>query len=614
MAVEYALFGLAVGLFIVFIAIWSIHFMALIYGKYKFHKKNKRTIEKDKLPGVSIIKPLMGADDNLRDNLETFFTIDYPLFELLFCVQDNTDPAISVVKHLLEKYPSVDAKLFSGGKNVGINPKINNMIQGYEVAKYEHLLISDAGLKMSKDTLTDMVSLMTEKVGLVHQMPFVNDRPGFAGSLEKVYFGTCHSRMYLFINLIGINCVTGMSCLMRKSVIDKEGGLQKFGNYIAEDFFLAKAFIDNNWIIQLSHQPAIQNSATYSVPSWQKRMIRWCKLRLKLSPMAWFEPIQECFMLGLATSWTVNYLFGWNSLVFFLIHVLGWFLSDYLLLKIVQNGKLPFSKFDYVISWFYRESICLYLFVKAASNPTVKWRDGKYLLKWGGLAEEIKDEKAETKAIAQPASSSPSSSSTASLANGGSKKIEQTVGVSSTVNETIAKNNNVNTNGSMNNININKSNLLASSTINKSSNNLAQITNNPVSKLSNQNHKRTNSYTLSNNNLNSKNHNNYINSYELENNFKNINNNSIFINKNSLNIPLINNNNHQSKGFSNQIKSNHQQHHSISSPFNNSSSFHQPLIQLQQQQPSLQSQQQIPINGGALLELSDSKFSNFKIV
>lgn len=98
---------------------------------------------------------------------------------------------------------------------------------------------------MASDTLYDMVSLMTEKVGLVHQMPFVCDRAGgFAGTLEKVYFGTCHSRMYLFINLIGINCVTGMSCLMRKAVIDKAGGLQKFGVYIAEDYFLAKTFVD----------------------------------------------------------------------------------------------------------------------------------------------------------------------------------------------------------------------------------------------------------------------------------------------------------------------------------------------------------------------------------
>lgn len=49
--------------------------------------------------------------------------------------------------------------------------------------------------------------------------------------------------MYLAINFIGINCVTGMSCLMRKKVIDEVGGLQKFGNYIAEDYFLAQEFL-----------------------------------------------------------------------------------------------------------------------------------------------------------------------------------------------------------------------------------------------------------------------------------------------------------------------------------------------------------------------------------
>ena len=95
-------------------------------------------------------------------------------------------------------------------------------------------------------------------------------------------------------------------------------------------------FYLSNWLIQLSHQPAAQNTSNYSVPTWQKRMIRWCKLRLRLTPMAWLEPFQECFMLGIMSSWTVNYLFGWNSLVFFLIHVLCWFLSDYTLLKITQ--------------------------------------------------------------------------------------------------------------------------------------------------------------------------------------------------------------------------------------------------------------------------------------
>lgn len=39
---------------------------------------------------------------------------------------------------------------------------------------------------VKEDTLLDMVSAMTENTGLVHQMPFVCDREGFAAVLEKV--------------------------------------------------------------------------------------------------------------------------------------------------------------------------------------------------------------------------------------------------------------------------------------------------------------------------------------------------------------------------------------------------------------------------------------------
>ena len=36
------------------------------------------------------------------------------------------------------------------------------------------------------DTLTDMANQMTEKVGLVHGLPYVADRQGFAATLEQV--------------------------------------------------------------------------------------------------------------------------------------------------------------------------------------------------------------------------------------------------------------------------------------------------------------------------------------------------------------------------------------------------------------------------------------------
>ena len=96
-------------------------------------------------------------------------------------------------------------------------------------AKHELILISDSGLLMKEDTLTDMVTFMSPDVGIVHQMPFTCDRKGWPAILEKVFFGTSHSRMYLFLGFLdalgfGVNCCTGMSCLMRKKVLDEAGG------------------------------------------------------------------------------------------------------------------------------------------------------------------------------------------------------------------------------------------------------------------------------------------------------------------------------------------------------------------------------------------------------
>ena len=63
---------------------------------------------------ISIIKPLCGADAHLAKNLETFFTLDYPSYELLFCAHSCDDDAVHIVKRLFAAYPCVDARLFIG--------------------------------------------------------------------------------------------------------------------------------------------------------------------------------------------------------------------------------------------------------------------------------------------------------------------------------------------------------------------------------------------------------------------------------------------------------------------------------------------------------------------
>lgn len=54
-----------------------IFYPPLFNSKYKLHKKAVLPNEVP-LPGVSIIKPLVGIDSNLLQNLESFFTMNYP--------------------------------------------------------------------------------------------------------------------------------------------------------------------------------------------------------------------------------------------------------------------------------------------------------------------------------------------------------------------------------------------------------------------------------------------------------------------------------------------------------------------------------------------------------
>ncbi|CAF1070686.1 unnamed protein product [Rotaria sordida] len=447
------LLGLAYGLVLaitVLILVWLIHCGGLSYGFYKFHRKKLPNNLKE-LPGISIIKPLTCIDPHLYDNLKTFFNFKYPRYEILFCIQEYDSNLIDMIERLRAQHPHIESQLFVGSQSIEkrqeneiddddqnndnirlitnikdiltrnkriplrkqtlccvskklssgdgslksgtteiINPKISNMLAAYEKAQYPLFLISDSGLMMHEDTLYEMVLYMTDDVGLVHQLPFTHNRKGFAGTVEKVYFGTQHARMYMTINLIGINCVTGMSCLIRKDCIDRVGGLKAFGHYIAEDYYLANEITKQGLKLRVAPTPAQQNSGNYSISSWADRMIRWCKLRMRLSPLAYIEPLQESFTSAILAGIVTNYLFEWNSLVVAACHILIWFISDYLMLRLVQGGPLPFSKFEFAIAWLIREFSSFYIYFKAfTGSSTVIWRGREYRLGPGTRVEGL---------------------------------------------------------------------------------------------------------------------------------------------------------------------------------------------------------------------------------
>ena len=57
----------------------------------------------------------------------------------------------------------------------------------------------------------------------------------------QVYFGGAFARYYLAFNILGLCCATGMSYMFKKQILDELNGLNWYGKYLAEDFFLTQA-------------------------------------------------------------------------------------------------------------------------------------------------------------------------------------------------------------------------------------------------------------------------------------------------------------------------------------------------------------------------------------
>ena len=64
---------------------------------------------------------------------------------------------------------------------------------------------------------------------------------------------------------------------------------------------------------------------------------RWIKLRSAMVPhTALLEPISECMLSGALAAFSSYILFKTDPICFYLVHVLVWFISDWILIHIVQ--------------------------------------------------------------------------------------------------------------------------------------------------------------------------------------------------------------------------------------------------------------------------------------
>lgn len=319
----------------------------------------------------------------MPENLESFFLLDYPEYELLFTVAEAKDPAVTIVQELQRKYPSVSSQLIVSETSDEVNPKINNLLDSYQKAKWDLLLISDSNIRVQPYYLKRLVPDFRENIGIITGVVAGVSPRGLGGFLEASYLNTFFTRWMFITKYLGFPSVVGKSMLFRKQTVERIGGIKTLGGYIAEDYMAGHAMSKLDLRIELMRSPVEQYIGTYSLKQFWKRHLRWGRIRKSIAPIAFLaEPIFFSSVSGMAGAFALQKWFDIAFLETWFVHMIGWATMDLILHCLSDRFSIRALG-----AWWVREALALPLWGSILFGHSVDWRGARYRLLQGGLVE-----------------------------------------------------------------------------------------------------------------------------------------------------------------------------------------------------------------------------------
>ncbi len=253
-------------------------------------------------PPVSILKPLCGVDPLTELALESFFLIEYPVFQLVFGIQSATDPVLEILDRLRARYPARDVQVIIDSTLHGSNRKVSNLINMQAFAKYETLVMSDADIHVPPYFLGTVISAL--------QQPNV----GLVTTLYTALPGTPHLATLLGANQINYNFLPGallartlgrQDCLgvtmaLTRQTLAQAGGLQAVANHLGDDQVMGRLVQAKGYKLTLASVIPATTVPESNFKDLYLHELRWARTIRAMVPFAY-----STLILQMSLFWAV---------------------------------------------------------------------------------------------------------------------------------------------------------------------------------------------------------------------------------------------------------------------------------------------------------------------
>jgi len=331
---------------------------------------------------VSVLKPLAGAEEDLEQNLRSFFEQDYPDYELLFAVRGPDDPAIPVVERLRGEYTPVAARLIVTGEPPYPNAKVYSLDRMLAEARNELLVMSDSDVRVKPDMLrTVAAEFQDQRLGLATCPYRAAPGRGFWSVLEAIGMNTEFLGGVLVARIVeGMKFAVGPTIAVRRAALLSFGGFDRLKDYLAEDFVMGKLASERGWRVSLSSYVIEHRIGSQGFRENMRHRLRWARSTRRSRPSGYMgqlftNPLPLALLLiALRPDW-------WPLLVLTALFralaawaVAGWVLHDPLTGR--RWWLVPIQDVVSFVFW-----------VAGFFGNTIEWRGRTYYLRADGRFE-----------------------------------------------------------------------------------------------------------------------------------------------------------------------------------------------------------------------------------
>jgi ceramide glucosyltransferase len=241
------------------------------------------------LPPISVLKPLHGAEPGLAENLERFFTQNYPAYELIFCARHASDEGLQLAQSIAQRFPNVNARFLTCGEPQFPNAKMWSLAFMAQAATFELLVTSDADARVTPDYLRECIQALADgKTALASCMYIGTVEPGagLGPRLDAIGKSVEMVSGCLVADMVegGTRFALGVTMILpRQSFLDA-GGYEDIGQYFAEDFVLGNRLAESGRRVIISTH--VIRLVVLEIPFVEsfRNQVRWMKSTRRSRP------------------------------------------------------------------------------------------------------------------------------------------------------------------------------------------------------------------------------------------------------------------------------------------------------------------------------------------